>query len=234
MRRFGELFNRQRPIEIALRIGQRALDTVGFGLELQQRRKLRLAAGAPVIDHECLATARATSAPRSCSTMARARSIPAVIPAEVHTGPSMIKMRSSSTFTFGNRACSSRARFQCVVARRPSSRPASARRTRRGSRGDSPARPEPAAQIRSGQASAVGATAENQCIEICSVERLRRDAYADRGADRPAARTTDARHRPAPPCPCSRIRTPRAREAHHLKAGGDDKTDALHGDPTMS
>src|SRR4051794_13232749 len=33
MRRFGELADRQRRREIALRIGQRALDTVGFGLE---------------------------------------------------------------------------------------------------------------------------------------------------------------------------------------------------------
>jgi hypothetical protein len=59
--------------------------------------------------------------------MASARSIPAVIPAEVHSGSSTMKMRSSSTFTFGNRVCKSRARFQCVVARRPSSRPAPAR-----------------------------------------------------------------------------------------------------------
>ena len=44
--------NRQRLVEIALRIGQCALDAVGFGLQLQQRRKLRLATGAPVIDHE--------------------------------------------------------------------------------------------------------------------------------------------------------------------------------------
>ena len=52
MRRFGELSNRQWLIEIALRIGQCALDTVGFRLQLQQRRKLRLATGTPVIDHE--------------------------------------------------------------------------------------------------------------------------------------------------------------------------------------
>jgi hypothetical protein len=40
MRRFGELCSRQRLIEITLRIGQGALNTVGFGLQLQQRRKL--------------------------------------------------------------------------------------------------------------------------------------------------------------------------------------------------
>jgi hypothetical protein len=38
---------------------------------------------------------------------------------------SMMKIRSSSTVTFGNRACKSRARCQCMVARRPSSKPAS-------------------------------------------------------------------------------------------------------------
>ena len=52
--------------------------------------------------------------------------MPAVMPAEVQTGPSTMKMRSSSTFTLGKRACSLRAAPQCVVARRPSSRPASA------------------------------------------------------------------------------------------------------------
>ena len=34
-------------------------------------------------------------------------SMPAAIPAEVHTGPSAIKMRSISTLTFGKRCCSS-------------------------------------------------------------------------------------------------------------------------------
>jgi transcriptional regulator GlxA family with amidase domain len=39
MRRFGELSNRQRLIEIALRIGQCALDTVRFGLQLLSPRQ---------------------------------------------------------------------------------------------------------------------------------------------------------------------------------------------------
>ena len=43
MRRFGEPSNRQRSIEIALRIFQRALHTVGFGLQLQQRKKFDMA-----------------------------------------------------------------------------------------------------------------------------------------------------------------------------------------------
>jgi hypothetical protein len=45
MRHFGDLSNCQRSIEIALRIGECGLDTVGFGLQFQQGRKLRLAAG---------------------------------------------------------------------------------------------------------------------------------------------------------------------------------------------
>src|SRR5262245_50797185 len=54
MRRFGELPNRQRLVEIALGVCQCALDTIGFGLQLQQRRKLRLATRTSVIDHEVL------------------------------------------------------------------------------------------------------------------------------------------------------------------------------------
>ena len=51
-RRLGELSNRQLSIEIALRICQRALDAVGFGLQLQECRKLRLATGTPVINDQ--------------------------------------------------------------------------------------------------------------------------------------------------------------------------------------
>ena len=54
MRRFGELFNRQRSLEIALRIRQCILDSVGFRLQLQQSRKLRLATGTPVIHNQLL------------------------------------------------------------------------------------------------------------------------------------------------------------------------------------
>src|ERR1700680_2252549 len=113
--------------------------------------------------------------------MASARSMPAVAPAEVHTGPSTMKMRSSSIFSFGKRACNSRAWYQCVVARRPSSRPASARtnapvqvaatRQRLLQKFDQ-------AQRRRFDH---GAAADNQRIEIRIVERLRRDAHADRG-----------------------------------------------------
>ena len=53
--------------------------------------------------------------------------MPALIPADVQMGPSMMKMRSSSTLTLGNLRCNSRACCQWVVARRSSSRPVSAR-----------------------------------------------------------------------------------------------------------
>src|SRR5260370_5316227 len=51
--------------------------------------------------------------------------MPAVIPADVHTGPSAMNIRSISTVILGNRLPSSSARNQCVVARRPSRIPAS-------------------------------------------------------------------------------------------------------------
>jgi hypothetical protein len=53
--------------------------------------------------------------------------MPALMPAEVQIGPSLMKIRSSSIFTLGNLRCSSRAWSQWVVTRRPSSSPASAR-----------------------------------------------------------------------------------------------------------
>jgi hypothetical protein len=56
MRRGGERANRERLVEVAPGIGQRALDPVGFGLQLEQRRKLRLAAGPSVIDLSLLKT----------------------------------------------------------------------------------------------------------------------------------------------------------------------------------
>src|ERR1700720_3672372 len=45
------------------RSGAAYSDTVGFGLGIQQRRKLRMATGAPVINDLLPSPARATSAP---------------------------------------------------------------------------------------------------------------------------------------------------------------------------
>ncbi len=76
----------------------------------------------------CRATACATCRPRSSSTRASARSMPAVTPAEVHTRPSRRKIGSQSTRTSGCSRASCSSRAQCVVTRRPSSRPAAASR----------------------------------------------------------------------------------------------------------
>jgi hypothetical protein len=54
--------------------------------------------------------------------------MPAVTPADVQTSPSRTKIGSGSTFTPGYRAASASQESQCVVARRPSRRPASASR----------------------------------------------------------------------------------------------------------
>src|SRR5262249_17936096 len=174
----------------------------------------------------------AWSGPRSFSIIASARSIPAVIPAEVHTGPSMMKMRSSSTFTFGNRDCSSRARFQCVLARRPSSRPASARMnapvqiaaTRRH---------RPKARRTNFDKSGVrgfGAAARDQCIEIGTAEPIRHDAHPDRGADGAAGlgQQTHVIDRLAH-LPIREFEGGDHGADHHREAGEDDETDALHG-----
>src|SRR5271163_2532593 len=57
----------------------------------------------------------------------RARSIPEVMPADVQTWPSLTKMLSSFTCTFGKLVRSLPAKRQCVVAWRPSRTPAAAR-----------------------------------------------------------------------------------------------------------
>src|SRR5262249_57863528 len=54
MRRIRELRNRQRLVEIALRKCKCTLDTIGFGFQLKQCRKLRLATSTPAIDHQML------------------------------------------------------------------------------------------------------------------------------------------------------------------------------------
>jgi hypothetical protein len=73
-----------------------------------------------------LAVARATSGPKSSSTSERARSIPAVTPAEVMTLPSLTKIDSRSTMIFGKFAASSGTHRQWVAARCPSRIPVAA------------------------------------------------------------------------------------------------------------
>jgi hypothetical protein len=65
-----------------------------------------MATGAPLINNLLPSRVRATSAHTSCSIIASARSMPVVIPAEVHTGPSMMRIRSSSTSLLGTEPAS--------------------------------------------------------------------------------------------------------------------------------
>jgi hypothetical protein len=84
-------------------LGERDLYLIGFSVELRHCRMLRLTTRASVIDDygPCGSLSDLAQVP-----VARAPN-PAAIPAEVHTGPSAIKMRSMSTRTFGKRCCSS-------------------------------------------------------------------------------------------------------------------------------
>ena len=72
------------------------------------------------------ATPNATVEPQSSSTIASARSIPAVTPADVYVLPSRTHMGLRSTLTAGYLCLNSSATNQWVVARLPSSKPASA------------------------------------------------------------------------------------------------------------
>lgn len=73
------------------------------------------------------ATSLATAVPWSRRTMCRHRSMPAATPAEVRTSPSSMNRTSWSTSICGNSRCSRSASAQCVVAGRPSRKPAAAR-----------------------------------------------------------------------------------------------------------
>jgi len=99
-------------------------------------------------------------------------------------------MRSSSTFTFGNRVCNSRARSQCVVARRPVEQTCFSQHERAGAV-EATRRDRPKASRRNLDTPGVNApaTALPPTISVSKfriVERLRRDADADRTADGPA------------------------------------------------
>ena len=103
--------------------------------------------------------------------------MPAALPAEVRMSPSSMYSTPGSTVTFGYRRASSAHSAQCVVARRPSSSPAAARRTRRctATRSRLPRR-EPAAGPREsrpgipgrGPAGAVGSTITVSALTIRS------------------------------------------------------------------
>src|SRR5580692_9502095 len=99
MRDLGKIVHAQPSGKIAPGIGEYGLNPVRLRFQFEEGGELRLAAGAAIVQHSLRATMRAASRPRSSSIRARARSMPAVMPAEVHTGPSAMKIRSSSTRT---------------------------------------------------------------------------------------------------------------------------------------
>ena len=106
-RRVCELLHRERLSKVVPGKGERVLDAVGFRVELEHRRVLRLSAGASMMNDHHLGGRAGDIPPKSRSTRPSAMSMPAVIPAEVQTGPSAMKMRSISTRTFGKRRSSS-------------------------------------------------------------------------------------------------------------------------------
>jgi hypothetical protein len=93
------------------------------GQRVEADAELRLAAGALHEDHEELRrAARDLGAPVVLDQRER-QSMLAVPPAEVNTSPSPTKIGPRSTVALGNRWARSSRNCQCVVARRPSSRP---------------------------------------------------------------------------------------------------------------
>ena len=54
MRRLREVFNRKIGVEISPCKGEGGLNSVGFRLELEQGRELRLSASTPMMDHRLL------------------------------------------------------------------------------------------------------------------------------------------------------------------------------------
>lgn len=74
---------------------------------------LRLSTRATVIT-SCCAIECTRYIPKSFSTIASAMPMPAVIPAEVQTLPSVMKMRFSSTLKPGSLDCNSLASCHCV------------------------------------------------------------------------------------------------------------------------
>ena len=128
------------------------------------------------------ATSSARAGPRSSSTSASARSMPAVTPAEVRIGPSATKIGSGSTVTAGKARASASHHAQCVVARRPSSSPARASRK-------APVQTE---ATRRARGAASGDPADEQVVgrsrRACPRRRRRRACRAGRGRRRARGR----------------------------------------------
>ncbi len=102
MGRLRQLFYGKLSVEIFPRECESGLNSVGLRLKLEKSRELRLSAGTPMMDHHFLRNRPSefrTDIPFDhCKDEIHRRGL---IPADVHTEPSMTNIRSSCTFTFG-------------------------------------------------------------------------------------------------------------------------------------
>ena len=120
-------FNRQVLVEVFTSVEHSCCGFVPTGRWFPIGWSIGIAhRGAGEIPPDPCATLRDTSSPTSSLIIARARSMPAVIPAEVQIEPSRIKIRSGEISKAGYLFFKSWAKRQCVVTFRPSSRPVSA------------------------------------------------------------------------------------------------------------
>jgi hypothetical protein len=221
------------PLSIHHGSGAAYSDTVGFGLGIQQRRKLRMATGAPLINNLLPSRVRATSAHTSCSIIASARSMPVVIPAEVHTGPSMMRIRSSSTSLLGTepashlRGASARSRdghgadlLQPARTRRRTVEATGRDRSKAWHRNLI----KPVSTMRSRRSRQQSVCRNSDCRTALSRRWRRSSFWWSR-----QSWTADARDRPARPSTNREFEDGGRTDAHHLKTGQNDKTDTLHG-----
>ena len=140
-------------------------------------------------------------------------------------------MRFASTFTFGNRACKSRAVPVC-------GRASAVEQTCFGQdKGADARRGDPSASLKGlaqefdqARRRRFGATAEKQRIENRGVERLCHDADTDRAAHEAAGLGQQMQIVDRLAYLLARVFEDGERsEATHLKAGADDITDTMHG-----
>ena len=175
------------------------------------------------------ATILAASGPRSLSSNARTRSIPAVIPADVQIGPSLMKIRSSSTRTSGNRDRKSSAWAQCIVARRPVEEPCLGEHEgttadRCGSPGGFGRCLHERDQIRSRWRSLkMSVRAHDHCIEDRISNRSVSRCIPEEDLTDPPAPKADARHTQVRLQPVSDLKYRQRRDADHLKSCGTTK-----------
>ena len=233
MRCFCQILHRQLGGEIAFGVGQRALDTIRFRLQFQQRRKLRLATGAAVIDHELFGhgagdvSAKILLDQRQCEVDARGctrrgpyRTIGDEDAVFLHLHVWKLRLQIARVIPMRGRA--------------PTVEQAGFGQDERTGTGccDPPVSPQRLPhefdQARCRRLD-LGPAADDQRVEIGIAERLCQHAHAHRGGDRPT-RLGQQLHlvdRLAE-MDVGEFKCGDDGETHHLKAGKHDETDALH------